>query len=78
MEAAKELTGSGIDAEVVNLRSLRPLDIDTVCTSLAKTHHLVTVEQGWPIAGIGSEVSARVCESEFKHNYTAFFNIYSI
>ncbi|OXA42665.1 pyruvate dehydrogenase E1 component subunit beta, mitochondrial [Folsomia candida] len=69
LEAAKELTGSGIDAEVVNLRSLRPLDIDTVCTSLAKTHHLVTVEQGWPIAGIGSEVSARVCESN------AFFQL---
>jgi pyruvate dehydrogenase E1 component beta subunit len=64
LEAAKELTGSGIDAEVINLRSLRPLDIDTVCASLAKTHHLVTVEQGWPIAGIGAEISARVCESK--------------
>nr|QBH74088.1 pyruvate dehydrogenase [Isotomurus palustris] len=69
LEAAKELTGSGIEAEVVNLRSLRPLDMDTVLTSLAKTHHVVTVEQGWPTAGIGAEVSARISESN------AFFQL---
>jgi len=63
LEAAKELTGSGIDAEVINLRSLRPLDMESIYQSVAKTHHLVTVEQGWPKAGIGSEISARVCES---------------
>jgi pyruvate dehydrogenase E1 component beta subunit len=69
LEAAKELTGSGIEAEVVNLRSLRPLDMDTVLTSLAKTHHVVTVEQGWPVCGIGAEVSARISESN------AFFQL---
>jgi len=63
LDAAKELSGSGIDCEVINLRSLRPLDMDTVVNSLAKTHHLVTVEQGWHHCGIGAEVSARVSES---------------
>jgi len=69
LEAAKELTGSGIDAEVINLRTLRPLDMETIFQSLGKTHHLVTVEQGWPFCGIGSEISAQVSES------TAFFQL---
>ncbi|CAL8100028.1 unnamed protein product [Orchesella dallaii] len=69
LEAAKELSGSGIDAEVINLRTLRPLDMDTILTSLAKTHHIVMVEQGWPTAGIGAEISARISESN------AFFQL---
>jgi len=69
LEAAKELSGSGIDAEVINLRSLRPLDMEAVLTSLAKTHHIVTVEQGWPSSGIGAEISARISESN------AFFQL---
>jgi len=63
LEAAQELSGSGIDCEVINLRSLRPLDMDTIVNSLSKTHHLVTVEQGWPSSGIGAEISARIVES---------------
>ncbi|XP_032677491.1 pyruvate dehydrogenase E1 component subunit beta, mitochondrial-like [Odontomachus brunneus] len=68
LEAANELAGKGIEAEVINLRSLRPLDIDTVVQSVVKTKHLLTVEQGWPQCGIGAEVSARIAESEaFYH-----------
>jgi len=62
LEAAKELSGSGIDCEVINLRSLRPLDMETIVNSVSKTHHLVCVEQGWPSAGIGAEISARIAE----------------
>lgn len=64
LEAANELAGKGIEAEVINLRSLRPLDIDTIVQSVVKTHHLVTVEQGWPQSGIGAEISARIMESK--------------
>jgi pyruvate dehydrogenase E1 component beta subunit len=58
LEAANELAGKGIEAEVINLRSLRPLDSDTIFKSVQKTHHLVTVEQGWPQSG----KEQRVCE----------------
>jgi pyruvate dehydrogenase E1 component beta subunit len=51
LEAANELAGKGIEAEVVNLRSLRPMDTETIFKSVQKTHHLVTVEQGWPQSG---------------------------
>ncbi|KAG8042217.1 hypothetical protein G9C98_000208 [Cotesia typhae] len=68
LEAANELAGKGIEAEVINLRSLRPLDTETILKSVAKTHHLVSVEQGWPTCGIGAEISARIMESEaFYH-----------
>ncbi|XP_041968160.1 pyruvate dehydrogenase E1 component subunit beta, mitochondrial [Aricia agestis] len=63
LQAANELAGQGIECEVINLRSLRPLDFDTIARSVAKTHHLVTVEQGWPQSGIGAEICARVMES---------------
>ncbi|KAJ8919167.1 hypothetical protein NQ315_012153 [Exocentrus adspersus] len=64
LEAAKELAGKGVEAEVINLRSLRPLDTDTVAQSVAKTNHLISVEQGWPTCGIGAEILARIMESE--------------
>ncbi|KAG7198306.1 hypothetical protein KM043_005709 [Ampulex compressa] len=68
LEAANELAGKGVEAEVINLRSLRPLDLDTIIKSVVKTNHLVSVEQGWPQCGIGSEISARISESEaFYH-----------
>lgn len=62
--AAKELAGKGIEAEVINLRSLRPLDFNAIAKSVAKTHHLVAVEQGWPNCGIAADILARVMESE--------------
>ncbi|XP_075219190.1 pyruvate dehydrogenase E1 beta subunit [Lycorma delicatula] len=68
LDAAKELAGQGIELEVINLRSLRPLDIDTIAKSVAKTNHCISVEGGWPQCGIGSEICARIMESEtFYH-----------
>jgi pyruvate dehydrogenase E1 component subunit beta, mitochondrial len=61
--AANELSSQGIDCEVINLRSLRPLDVDCIVQSVMKTNHLITVEQGWPQCGIGSEICARISES---------------
>ncbi|MCX7933266.1 MAG: pyruvate dehydrogenase complex E1 component subunit beta [Rhodovarius sp.] len=65
MQAAEQLAAVGISAEVINLRTLRPLDIGTVVASLRKTHRLVTVEEGWPYAGIGAEVAMQVIEAAF-------------
>jgi pyruvate/2-oxoglutarate/acetoin dehydrogenase E1 component len=66
LDAAKELAAEGIECEVINLRSLRPLDEETIVKSVIKTNHLVTVEQGWPQCGIGSEICARIMESKYK------------
>jgi pyruvate dehydrogenase E1 component beta subunit len=65
LHAAEELAKSGIEAEVVNLRTLRPLDISTTVQSVKKTSRLVTVEEGWPYAGIGAEISMQVVEHAF-------------
>lgn len=54
LAAANELAGNGIEAEVINLRSVRPLDVETICKSIQKTNHLVTVEGGWPQCGMWS------------------------
>ncbi|KAJ1673926.1 pyruvate dehydrogenase E1, beta subunit [Spiromyces aspiralis] len=64
LEAADRLAKEGIDAEVINLRSIRPLDIDAIIQSVKKTNHLITVEQGFPVCGLGSEISAQIMESE--------------
>ncbi len=65
MEAAEMLAGEGIEAEVINLRSLRPLDTETVVASVKKTNRIVSVEEGWPFAGIGAEIAMRVIEHCF-------------
>ncbi len=65
LKAAEVLAGQGIEAEVINLRTLRPLDTATVVESVKKTSRLVTVEEGWPFAGIGSEVVMQVVEHAF-------------
>jgi pyruvate dehydrogenase E1 component beta subunit len=67
LEAAKQLAGEGIEAEVIDLRTLRPLDIDTVVGSVRKTNRLVTVEEGWPICSIGSEICAQVTSQAFDY-----------
>jgi len=67
MTAAEELAKDGISVEVINLRSIRPLDIDTVNQSLKKTSHLITVETGWPQHGVGAEVCAQVVEGPAFH-----------
>jgi pyruvate dehydrogenase E1 component beta subunit len=58
LEAAKKLLTEGIDAEVIDLRTLRPLDKQTVLNSLAKTNRMVVVEEGWPVCSISSEIIA--------------------
>ena len=65
MEAAETLAKEGIEAEVINLRTLRPLDAETIFASVRKTNRIVSVEEGWPYAGIGAEIAARVAESCF-------------
>ncbi len=65
MQAAEALAAQGISAEVINLRSLRPLDIETIVRSVKKTNRLVTLEEGWPFAGIGAEVAMQIIENCF-------------
>ena len=65
LEAAEILHEKGINAEVVNLRSLRPLDLDTIINSVKKTNRVVTCEEGFPFAGIGAEISAVINENAF-------------
>lgn len=67
LEAAEELAGEGIDAEVIDLRTLRPLDKEAVLASLAKTNRLVIAEEGWPTCSIASEVIAICMEEGFDH-----------
>ena len=65
MKAAEALAAQGISAEVINLRSLRPLDTATIVQSVKKTSRIVTVEEGWPFAGIGAEVNMQIIEQCF-------------
>jgi pyruvate dehydrogenase E1 component beta subunit len=67
LQAAEELAGQGIEAEVIDLRTLRPLDHETVVESVKKTNRLVTVEEGWGPMGVGAEVIARVLEHAFDY-----------
>ena len=65
--AAEALAKEGIEAEIIDLRSLRPLDTETVIASVKKTNRIVTVEEGWPICGIASEISTQVMEQAFDY-----------
>ncbi|MGP8233059.1 MAG: pyruvate dehydrogenase complex E1 component subunit beta [Methylovirgula sp.] len=67
LQAAEALAGEGIEAEVIDLRTIRPLDIETVLASVRKTGRCVTVEEGWPQSGVGSEISARIMEGAFDY-----------
>jgi pyruvate dehydrogenase E1 component beta subunit len=67
LKAAEELAKEGIEAEVIDLRTLRPMDTDTIIASVKKTGRIVTVEEGWPQAGIGAEIAARVVEHAFDY-----------
>jgi pyruvate dehydrogenase E1 component beta subunit len=67
LQAAEELAKIGIDAEVINLRSLRPFDTETIVASVKKTNRLVSCEEGWPFAGIGAELSALMMEHAFDY-----------
>ena len=65
LEAAEKLTAEGISAEVIDLRTIRPLDTQTVLASLAKTNRLVVAEEGWPVCSVGSEILAVCMEQGF-------------
>ncbi|WP_107498039.1 pyruvate dehydrogenase complex E1 component subunit beta [Thalassobius sp. I31.1] len=67
LEAADKLAEDGISAEVIDLRSLRPIDYDTVLNSVMKTNRCVTVEEGWPVASIGNHLSATIMERAFDY-----------
>lgn len=67
LAAAEKLAGEGIEAEVVDLRSVRPMDIPTVLESVKKTNRCVVVEEGWPVCSIGSEVAAQVMTHAFDY-----------
>jgi pyruvate dehydrogenase E1 component subunit beta len=67
LEAAEMLAKEGIDAELIDLRTLRPLDIPTVVESVKKTNRIVTVEQGWPVCSIGSEIASQIVDQAFDY-----------
>ncbi len=67
LEAAEALAEAGIDAEVIDLRTIRPLDTATIVESVKKTNRLVSVEEGWPFAGIGSELGMMLMEQAFDY-----------
>ncbi|XP_030633095.1 pyruvate dehydrogenase E1 component subunit beta, mitochondrial isoform X2 [Chanos chanos] len=64
LDAAAVLAKEGIECEVINLRTIRPMDIDTIEASVMKTNHLITVEGGWPQFGVGAEICARIMEGQ--------------
>jgi len=65
LEAAEKLAEEGISAEVIDLRALRPLDDETIFTSVAKTHHALIVDEGWRSGGISAEIATRIMEGVF-------------
>jgi pyruvate dehydrogenase E1 component beta subunit len=67
LKAAEKLASEGIDAEVIDLRTLKPMDTDTIVASVQKTARLVTVEEGWQQSGVGAEIAARVMERAFDY-----------
>ena len=67
LEAADKLAEDGISAEVIDLRTLRPIDYDTVLASVQKTNRCVTVEEGWPVGAIGNHLSATIMEKAFDY-----------
>ncbi|MBA8666420.1 pyruvate dehydrogenase complex E1 component subunit beta [Holosporaceae bacterium 'Namur'] len=67
LDAAEKLAEIGIDAEVIDLRTLRPLDTETIVNSVKKTNRIVAVEESWPFAGMGAEIAAQIMEHAFDY-----------
>ena len=67
LEAADKLAEQGIEAEVIDLRTIRPLDVETIVASVKRTNRLVTTEEGWAFSGIGSEIAALMMEHAFDY-----------
>jgi pyruvate dehydrogenase E1 component beta subunit len=67
LKAADELAKDGIEAEVIDLRTLRPMDTETIVASVKKTGRAVCVEEGWQQSGVGAEIAARIMEHAFDY-----------
>jgi len=67
LKAAEELAKDGIEAEVIDLRTLKPMDIETIVASVQKTGRVVTVEEGWKQSGVGAEIAAQIMENAFDY-----------
>ena len=67
MQAAAKLEKDGIEADVIDLRTIRPLDMEAILTSVAKTNRAVYVEEGWPYAGTGAQIVSMIQEEAFDH-----------
>jgi pyruvate dehydrogenase E1 component beta subunit len=67
LEAAELLEADGISAEVIDLRTIRPIDYDTLINSIKKTNRCVTIEEGFPVASIGNHLSAVIMERAFDY-----------
>jgi pyruvate dehydrogenase E1 component beta subunit len=65
LKAAEQLSREGIEAEVIDLRTLKPMDVETILESVRKTGRLVTVEEGWRQSGVGAEIAAATMERAF-------------
>ena len=78
LAAAERLAEQGIEAEVINLRTIRPLDTETIVNSVKKTNRLVSVEEGWPFAGIGAEMSALMMEQAFDYLDAPVYRVHGV
>ncbi len=67
LKAAEKLAEEGISAEVIDLRTIRPLDVETIVDSVKKTNRIISVEEGWPVAGMGAEIAAVINEEAFDY-----------
>jgi pyruvate dehydrogenase E1 component beta subunit len=67
LQAAEELVKQGVEAEVINLRSLRPMDLPTVIESVKKTNRCITVEEGWPQGSVGNYIGSRIMQEAFDY-----------
>ena len=67
LKAAEELAKEGISAEVIDLRTIRPLDIDTIVESVKKTNRLVVIDESWPFAGVSAEIAYRIQKYAFDY-----------
>ncbi|MBV9347596.1 MAG: pyruvate dehydrogenase complex E1 component subunit beta, partial [Pseudolabrys sp.] len=67
LKAAEELAKEGVEAEVIDLRTLKPMDTETIITSVQKTGRAVTIEEGWQQNGVGAEIAARIMENAFDY-----------
>ncbi|OYW31784.1 MAG: pyruvate dehydrogenase complex E1 component subunit beta, partial [Azorhizobium sp. 12-66-6] len=67
LKAAEELAKQGIEAEVIDLRTIRPMDVPTIIASVKKTGRCVTVEEGWPQSGVGAEIAAKIMAEAFDY-----------